>query len=246
LLLRRRKANRLASIENTFLIFSPHIRRDVAQCPPFVHTMSDYPATLGESLRTTESQRQTATGSVERQKRAISNAMQGARRAATLTQRLLAFARRLPLEPKPVDPNKVVAGAVEFIQRTLGETIDIEAVGGAGLWRVEIDVGQFEAALLNLAINARDAMPNGGKLTIETSNVFLDEDYCLANPEVVRGQYVLVPRRSWSAHLNRFSQTSGEHPSGGAWDRTCRCRPTSLIASGDDGYRFAFMQGIGP
>jgi PAS domain S-box-containing protein len=133
-----------------------------------------------------------ADGSVERRKRAISNAKLGARRAATLTQRLLAFSRRQPLEPKPVELNKVIAGAIEFLKRTLGETVEIEAVGGAGLWRVEIDVVQFESALLNLAINARDAMPNGGKLTIETSNAFLDEEYCLANPEVVRGQYALV------------------------------------------------------
>lgn len=144
------------------------------------------------NLETAQRHIEPTIGSVERQKRAISNAMQGARRAATLTQRLLAFARRLPLEPKPVDLNKVVAGAVEFLHRTLGETIAIEVVGGAELWRVEVDVGQFEAALLNLAINARDAMPNGGKLTIETSNAFLDEQYCVANPDAVPGQYVLV------------------------------------------------------
>src|SRR6516165_10386544 len=100
-----------------------------------------------------------------RQKRAISNAMHGAQRAATLTQRLLAFSRRQPLDPKPVDLNKFITGEVEFLQRTLRENIEIEAVGGAGLWKVSADVNQLQAALLNLSVNARDAMPKGGKLT---------------------------------------------------------------------------------
>jgi PAS domain S-box-containing protein len=124
--------------------------------------------------------------------RLIGNAKIGAQRAAMLTQRLLAFSRRQPLNPKPLDVNKFIAVSVEFLQRSLGETIAVEAVGGGGLWQVEIDPSQFEATLLNLAINGRDAMPQGGKLTIETSNAFLDEGYCRSNPEVVPGQYVLV------------------------------------------------------
>ncbi|HSR78299.1 MAG TPA: PAS domain S-box protein [Xanthobacteraceae bacterium] len=125
-------------------------------------------------------------------KRAAASALRGAQRAATLTQRLLAFARRQALDPRPLNLNKFIAAAVEFLQRSLGETINIEAVGGAGLWQVEVDPNELEAALLNLAVNARDAMPQGGKLTIETSNAFLDEDYCRHNPEVRRGQYVMI------------------------------------------------------
>ena len=118
--------------------------------------------------------------------------MRGAQRAAILTQRLLAFSRQQPLDPKPLDINKFIAAEVEFLQRSLGETIEVEAVGSAGLWPVEIDSHQLGAALLNLAVNARDAMPNGGKLTIEASNALLDQDYCRANPEVISGQYVMI------------------------------------------------------
>jgi CheY-like chemotaxis protein len=85
-----------------------------------------------------------------------------------------------------------VTGSVEFLQRSLGETIDIEAVGGAGLWQIEVDANHLESALVNLAINARDAMPNGGKLTIEASNTFADENYTRLNPEISVGQYVAI------------------------------------------------------
>jgi PAS domain S-box-containing protein len=130
--------------------------------------------------------------STARQKRAIGHAMRGARRAVTLTQRLLSFARQQPLTPKPIDLNKFLAGEAEFLQRALGEKIEVEVVGGGGVWPVEVDAGHLETALLNLAVNARDAMPDGGKLTVETSNAYLDEEYCRGDPEVLPGQYALI------------------------------------------------------
>jgi signal transduction histidine kinase len=124
-------------------------------------------------------------------KRLVDSAIRGAERASTLTQRLLAFARRQPLNPKPIDVNKLVTGMSELLHRTLGESIRIETVLSAGIWRVAADANQVENALLNLAVNARDAMPSGGKLTIETANAFLDDAYANAN-EVKPGQYVVV------------------------------------------------------
>lgn len=124
--------------------------------------------------------------------RSLGNAMRGAQRAAALTGRLLAFSRRQALEPKPLDVNKFLTGLSDFIQRTLGEQIEIEAVGAPGLWNIEVDHNQLESAVVNLAINARDAMPNGGKLTIDAANVFADEDYSRTTPELSPGQYVCI------------------------------------------------------
>jgi PAS domain S-box-containing protein len=127
-----------------------------------------------------------------RLQRAARQAMIGAQRAASLTQRLLAFARRQPLDPKPIDVNVLVNGMSEMIHRTLGETISVETVLGAGLWRIEADPNELEASILNLAVNARDAMPDGGRLTIETSNVRIDEAYVITHRELVPGQYVAL------------------------------------------------------
>ncbi len=125
-------------------------------------------------------------------RRYAERAMVGAQRAATLTQRLLAFSRRQPLAPKPTDINRVVPGMSELLHRTLGETIEVEAVLPPRIWLVETDPNQLENAILNLALNARDAMPDGGKLTIETQNTHLDETYALQNPGVTAGQYVAI------------------------------------------------------
>jgi PAS domain S-box-containing protein len=107
----------------------------------------------------------------ERLQRAVEHATLGAQRAATLTQQLLAFARRQPLNPKPLDVNQLVGGMSELLARTLGETVNIDIRLAAGVWLVEADSHQLENALLNLAVNARDAMPQGGTLTVRTSNV---------------------------------------------------------------------------
>jgi signal transduction histidine kinase len=127
-----------------------------------------------------------------RLRRAVRMIEDGAQRAATLTQRLLAFGRRQALDPRPLDANKLVSGMSELLRRTLGEVVAIEIVLAGGLWRTMADPNQLESALLNLAVNARDAMPGGGRLTIETANTFLDEAYSATHPEVLPGQYVLI------------------------------------------------------
>jgi PAS domain S-box-containing protein len=120
-------------------------------------------------------------------------AMQGVQRAVILTSRLLAFSRQQPLAPVGLDANRLVSGISELLRRTLGEQIALETVLAGGLWPTFIDGNQLEIALLNLAVNARDAMPDGGKLTIETANASLDEDYVAALTEpVAPGQYVQV------------------------------------------------------
>ncbi|OZB15291.1 MAG: hypothetical protein B7X53_11765 [Hyphomonas sp. 34-62-18] len=115
-----------------------------------------------------------------------------AARGAELTAHLLAFARRQPLQPMVSDLNRLVQGMEGLFRRTLSEDIDIEFVRCAGLWQTEVDPGQLEVALLNLMVNARDAMPLGGKLTIETANARLDEEYAANHTEVIAGQYVMV------------------------------------------------------
>ena len=124
--------------------------------------------------------------------RAAEQAMNGARQASSLTQRLLAFSRRQPLDPKPIDINSLVGGMSDLLNRSLGETITVETVRGAGLWKVEADPNALESTLLNLAVNARDAMPKGGRLTIETTNAHIDAAYAIAHAELLPGQYVAI------------------------------------------------------
>ncbi len=121
----------------------------------------------------------------------IANATEGANRAAQLTARLLAFSRQQTLIPTVIDANALVAGMSELLRRTLGEQIRLETVLAGGLWRSKVDAGQVENAVLNLAVNARDAMEGGGRLTIETANVALDHAYAAAN-DVGAGQYVMI------------------------------------------------------
>ena len=122
--------------------------------------------------------------------RIIAAALRAASRAAMLTHRLLAFSRRQPLTPEVLWANKLVAGISELLRRTLGESILIETVLAGGLWPTLADGNQLENALINLAINARDAMPEGGKQMIETANTHLDEAYARMHEEVEPGQYV--------------------------------------------------------
>jgi signal transduction histidine kinase len=128
----------------------------------------------------------------QRLRRAVRMIEEGAQRATTLTQRLLAFGRRQALDPRPLDANRLVAGMSELLRRTLGEAVAIETVLAGGLWGTMADPNQLESALLNLAVNARDAMPGGGRLTIETANTYLDDAYVATHPEVLPGQYVLI------------------------------------------------------
>jgi len=120
------------------------------------------------------------------------DAREGANRAAVLTQRLLAFSRLQPLKPTSADIARAVNDMAALLRRTLGETIAVETVSAGGLWRAHIDVAELETAILNLAINSRDSMPDGGKLTIETGNAYLDRAYADAEPDVTPGQYVMV------------------------------------------------------
>jgi signal transduction histidine kinase len=124
--------------------------------------------------------------------RFVESATEGARRAADLTKRLLAFSRQQPLSPARVDANKLVAEMSELIRRAIGEDVALETILAGGLWKVHVDAGQLENSILNLAVNGRDAMPGGGRITIETANGHLDEQYARENPGAKPGQYVLV------------------------------------------------------
>jgi PAS domain S-box-containing protein len=131
-------------------------------------------------------------------------ALEGVKRGAALTSRLLAFSRQQPLAPKILDANKLVAGLTDLVRRALGDAVLLETVLAAGLWRTEADPNQLESAILNLALNARDAMPNGGKVTIETANCYLDKAYVsnLSEP-VAEGQYVMIAVADTGAGMDR-------------------------------------------
>ncbi len=137
-------------------------------------------------------QKRVAQGRYGEIERYVTLAKASANRAASLTHRLLAFARRQPLDPKPVNVNQLVVSMEELLRRSIGEQIRLEIVAGGGLWGTFCDPHQLESALLNLAINARDAMPDGGVLTIETANAYLDPRYAADLRDVEPGQYVAL------------------------------------------------------
>ena len=122
----------------------------------------------------------------------VESATDAVNRAAALTQRLLAFSRQQPLSPRAVDANRLVSGMSELLRRALGGAVSVETVLAGGLWRTYADVSQLENAILNLAVNARDAMAEDGKLTIETANAHLDDAYARTHAEVQPGQYVMI------------------------------------------------------
>jgi PAS domain S-box-containing protein len=120
-------------------------------------------------------------------------AMQGAQRAASLTTRLLAFSRQQPLNPQALDVNKLVVDVCDLLRRAIGETIAVETALGNDVWRMYADANQLENALLNIGFNARDAMPDGGKLTIETANASLDKAYTSSlNEDIEPGEFVMI------------------------------------------------------
>ncbi len=133
-----------------------------------------------------------ASGISTKAARSMRNALAAAERSAELTAQLLAFSRRQALSPRSVDINDLIARGSDLLKRTLGEQIEIETILAAGLWLTSVDPGQLDTCLINLAVNARDAMPGGGRLTIETGNAHLDEDYARQHAEVTAGQYVLL------------------------------------------------------
>ena len=122
----------------------------------------------------------------------IDSAIDGARARRSLTSRLLAFARRQPLSPSVFDVNRVLGDMSDMLARALGEQVEMETVLGGGLWRVNADRHELEQAILNICVNARDAMDGAGKLTIESANTYLDEGYAAANVDVTAGQYVMI------------------------------------------------------
>jgi CheY-like chemotaxis protein len=122
----------------------------------------------------------------------VEGALAACLRGADLTRQLLAFGRRQTLKPELVDVNRLVGGMVKLLNRTLGEQVKIDLIEGRDIWPVVVDAAQLDSAIVNLAVNARDAMPKGGKLTIETANVSVDDSFLDANPGLLPGDYVVT------------------------------------------------------
>ena len=156
------------------------------------HDFNNLLTVIGGNIDIAKARLERAGDTEPRVLRPLENAQKGAERAAALIQRLLAFSRRQPLQPRPLDLNKLVVGMSDLLRRSLGETITLEVAAAPGLWRVEADPNQLEAAILNLAVNARDAMADGGKLTIEAANAIFGETYAEQEQDAAPGQYVFI------------------------------------------------------
>jgi CheY-like chemotaxis protein len=122
----------------------------------------------------------------------VEEVRKAAERAAELTQQLLAFSRRQTIQPVTVDLNQLIQGVLKMLRRLIGERIELCFIPGDGLDTVRVDAGQIEQSLMNLSVNARDAMPRGGKLTIRTENAVMDAAYCRDNPWAAEGRYALI------------------------------------------------------
>ncbi len=155
------------------------------------HDFNNMLTVIMGNLDTVQRRMQTIEGTATLS-RPIESALQGARNAAKLTHRLLAFARQQPLEPEAISINSLISGMSDMMSRTVGEQVKIETVLEAGLWTTFADANQLENSLANLIVNARDAMPNGGKLTIETTNTYLDDTYVERFDDVQPGSYVML------------------------------------------------------
>jgi PAS domain S-box-containing protein len=154
------------------------------------HDFNNLLAAMSASLQVL--QKRLAAGKTDGAERYINLSQESVRRAASLTQRLLAFSRRQTLAPKPIDVNRLVGGLEELIRRTVGPAVVVEVVGAGGLWLSKVDASQLESAILNLCINGRDAMaPHGGRLTIETANKWLDDRSALER-DLPPGQYISI------------------------------------------------------
>ncbi len=141
------------------------------------------------------------------QKADVEEIHKAAERAGSLTRQLLAFSRRQALRPEVISPNSILTGMEPLLRRTLGEDIDLVSLTQADVGHVEIDLHQFEQVLLNLALNARDAMPNGGKLTLEVANVELGEKYCSSHPEATPGSYVMLAVSDTGTGMDEATRT---------------------------------------